>query len=463
MIKKAFPPMWVGGGCQLWLDGADTSSMTLSGSTVTAWQDKSGKGNNATANGSPQLSAGGIITDMVTSPGDNFYINSLSQNITGGLISVSFVATVNQYTGGLSWQYGRILSFGDGTSSDFASDDFTICQNEVNQAISFYTSGGGLVTFGITYGVPFLFTVILDGTNATFYINGTSEYSTTLTKSLNITQIGVGVNITTKTWPNDCLKGVISEVIVFNTALSTNQRKAIEYNLAKKWAVNVPFTIPTSITLVPNGALRPGIIEWKFPTAGIDFAALISGYPADLYPGIVVSDNGSAITQFIIQTTATYDVPVGFTFMNSWQFTKYDSTYVTITTTNTTNDTATGLSTSYNGVYGDTAITAGTKVMFSVKQTVYNGGVEGKAVGIGSSNALYMGNPNATPQVFAFLGGDNQSVGIYDNGVNYALINQVAGNNGTSFQTNNAIIDVAVDNVIGKMWIRVNGGKWKGD
>ena len=30
--KKAFPPMWVGGGCQLWLDGADTSSMTLSGS-----------------------------------------------------------------------------------------------------------------------------------------------------------------------------------------------------------------------------------------------------------------------------------------------------------------------------------------------------------------------------------------------------------------------------------------------
>ena len=28
-------------GCSLWLDGADSNSMTLSGSNVTAWTDKS--------------------------------------------------------------------------------------------------------------------------------------------------------------------------------------------------------------------------------------------------------------------------------------------------------------------------------------------------------------------------------------------------------------------------------------
>ena len=272
--------MRVGGGCQLWLDGADTSSMTLSGSTVTAWQDKSGKGNNATANGSPQLSAGGIITDMVTSPGANFYINSLSQNITGGLISVSFVATVNQYTGGLAWQYGRILSFGDGTSSDFAADDFTICQNATDQAIGVYSGGGGLVSFGITYGVPFLFTVILDGTNAAFYINGQSEYSTALTKSLNITQIGVGVNIATKSWPNDCLKGVISEVVVFNTAFSTSQRQAVEYNLAKKWGLNLPYSLPTSIKLIANGALRPGIMKLVLIFSPLSIADCVAWFDA---------------------------------------------------------------------------------------------------------------------------------------------------------------------------------------
>ena len=126
-------------GCQLWMDAADTSSLTLSGSTVTAWRDKSGKGNNATANGAPQVSPAGIITTMDTTPGNNFYINSLTQNITGSVISVCFVVTVNQFTGsGLSWQYGRIVSFGDGTSSDFTTDDFTICQNENNESISFY-------------------------------------------------------------------------------------------------------------------------------------------------------------------------------------------------------------------------------------------------------------------------------------------------------------------------------------
>ena len=35
-------------GCQLWLDGRDTSSMTFSGSTITQWNDKSGNGYNAT-------------------------------------------------------------------------------------------------------------------------------------------------------------------------------------------------------------------------------------------------------------------------------------------------------------------------------------------------------------------------------------------------------------------------------
>ena len=251
-------------GCQLWMDAADTSSLTLSGSTVTAWRDKSGKGNNATANGAPQVSPAGIITTMDTTPGNNFYINSLTQNITGSVISVCFVVTVNQFTGsGLSWQYGRIVSFGDGTSSDFTTDDFTICQNENNESISFYSNGGSLVTLGITYGVPFLFTVILDGTNINFFLNGISQYSTTLTKSLNITQIGLGVNIATKTWPNDCLQGIISEVIVYNTVLLDAQRQQLEINLAQKWGLsnrilNIwtrPLYLGNSIFTVQNNAL----------------------------------------------------------------------------------------------------------------------------------------------------------------------------------------------------------------
>ena len=41
----------------LWLDAADSSTMNLSGSSVTQWRDKSGNGRNATASGSPVYTA----------------------------------------------------------------------------------------------------------------------------------------------------------------------------------------------------------------------------------------------------------------------------------------------------------------------------------------------------------------------------------------------------------------------
>ena len=49
--------------CKLWLDAADTSSMTLSGDTITTWADKSGNGNNATGGGAaPSLATNSTFT-----------------------------------------------------------------------------------------------------------------------------------------------------------------------------------------------------------------------------------------------------------------------------------------------------------------------------------------------------------------------------------------------------------------
>ena len=54
-------------GCALWLDAADRSTLTLSGSKVTQWNDKSGSGNNfvpASASSIPVVATGGTITDV---------------------------------------------------------------------------------------------------------------------------------------------------------------------------------------------------------------------------------------------------------------------------------------------------------------------------------------------------------------------------------------------------------------
>jgi len=44
---SGFDPRSVIPGCSLWLDAADSSTLTLSGSNVIQWNDKSGNGNHA--------------------------------------------------------------------------------------------------------------------------------------------------------------------------------------------------------------------------------------------------------------------------------------------------------------------------------------------------------------------------------------------------------------------------------
>ena len=55
----------------MWLDGADTSSMTFSGSTITQWSDKSGNGKNATATGTPTYLTGGGVNFN----GSSYFLN----------------------------------------------------------------------------------------------------------------------------------------------------------------------------------------------------------------------------------------------------------------------------------------------------------------------------------------------------------------------------------------------------
>ena len=67
----AFTPLAVP-GCVLWLDAADTSSMTMNGSTVSQWNDKSGRGFNMT-----QPTAGNQPTRAVGANGNTILTLSL--------------------------------------------------------------------------------------------------------------------------------------------------------------------------------------------------------------------------------------------------------------------------------------------------------------------------------------------------------------------------------------------------
>lgn len=69
-LSRAFVPTDVSRPCFLWFDGADGSSLTLSGSNVTGWRDKSGNANNITSFSTSQptyTSADNFLTFSVVS------------------------------------------------------------------------------------------------------------------------------------------------------------------------------------------------------------------------------------------------------------------------------------------------------------------------------------------------------------------------------------------------------------
>jgi hypothetical protein len=248
-----FDPRSVG-GCALWLDGADTASMTLSGSTVTQWKDKSINGYTGTPSGSPTLVTG-------------------SQN---GLSCVNFVASSSQY-----FDFGNILpltsagitvfavgksTFVGGTNQTIVGKSLYGGQNgrwsllQENTSIEFLieTSGGGALPTSPAApysGVFSLFEGAWNGSTAFLYANGSQLASTATTGTAAATANPVYVGAYQNSAANGpqasfYWNGTIGEILVFSSILTTAQRQAVEGYLAWKWGLETLATtsLPTSIS-----------------------------------------------------------------------------------------------------------------------------------------------------------------------------------------------------------------------
>ena len=246
-------------GCQLWLDAADTTStsMTLSGGNVSVWRDKSGNGNNTTtATGPPLLSNSAINgrSAIRLQTGSYFAIEPLATPANQTTVSVFVVATMTSN----AIAYGRLFSTGriaDGTANnDFQTvSNFTFARDNLNQTIAIFRNVPSAVansSFAITYGSPFLMECIFDGTNGNPFLNGNSNTAFSSTGTFTFNRIGIGYNINTKTDPNEVYTGLVGEVIVYYTALTTTQRQQIEGYLANKWGLS--FLLPASNPLSPS-------------------------------------------------------------------------------------------------------------------------------------------------------------------------------------------------------------------
>jgi hypothetical protein len=228
-------------GCQLWLDAADQNVMTLSGSTVTQWKDKSGNVKNTTSYaGTPTVNASAINgRQAITLNGSSSFTGSITGS--GNTLTVCIVGI----QGSGCATDGGLLCFGRPGVADWQdTGSFTIEEGQLSG--SMFSTRAFVSTQRTTTGVntPFIYILIFDGTYANTYTNGTFQSSTSSSGSFAYTEYKIGTragNSGDTFWT-----GFIGEALVYNSALTTSERQQVEGYLAHKWGLqtSIPSTHP---------------------------------------------------------------------------------------------------------------------------------------------------------------------------------------------------------------------------
>lgn len=253
-------------GCQLWLDGADSSTLVLSGSNVTQWNDKSGNGFNGTAVnasvGSPI--APSYVTNSInglsaiTMSGTSYFTGSTNVNST--TLTCFFIGNCVFGTGGSSQQ--RIIGLSVTGLDDYSSTLRPIPLAVISggtQLLSYRNANMASAT--VVSGTNFIGCCLFDGTSNYMYKDGTLGTQVASSGTFTTSIYGVGSDAGTQfmgftsSLGTNCLVGKIGEILVYNTALTTTQRQSIEGYLARKWGFTSMYSALPSIH--PFSSIRP--------------------------------------------------------------------------------------------------------------------------------------------------------------------------------------------------------------
>jgi len=215
-------------GCTLWLDAADSSSISTTSGNVTQWRDKSGNANHTTAGTgqptytSPFVVFGGsaqLILPLVFSTDWSIFIVARTTQTTGtsggqwyngaGLFDAEITNTQNDYGMNI---VGGFLATGVG------NPDTTI------QSVSQVNDGNLFIAQFLRNSSTGVMSNIITG--------GTAVTTTGPTGIRNsVSRISLGALQTNLNY----FVGSIAEVIAFNTVITESQRQNIEGYLAWKW------------------------------------------------------------------------------------------------------------------------------------------------------------------------------------------------------------------------------------
>jgi sugar lactone lactonase YvrE len=245
-------------GCQLWLDAADQSSMTFSGSNITQWNDKSGNGRNATvASGKIAATYSTTLNAVNFTTSTTGYITSYPANPTNETMFVVFrnpspSLTNNLLIGGPTG--ARSLGAGY-TNSGGAS---TSSVGNLNNRVAWLAS-----TRNTTYtaGTTALTRSHFTATSNSISLNGGTPVSGGSPNFSNGTTTYLGVD-TTASSPYHYL-GFAMEIIFYNSVLNTSQIEQVESYLTNKWRITTTAIYPRLSTSNPYYSVRPHLRSFQ--------------------------------------------------------------------------------------------------------------------------------------------------------------------------------------------------------
>ncbi len=240
-------PANLGASPALWLDADDASTITLNGSTVSQWGDKSGNGRNATQ-AAASLQPTYSPTGLNGKPALDFSAHVLRIDAFEPFGAFSAFAVVN--LNGPSTSGGTFVLIGGSNRTEFGQLDFGGDYREIGIISKAGTGNGNGGGADVAKYVPAVYGFSYDGSGA-----ATTDYGLQTDGSVETVVVSgpfgwlseVGFNIGGRLVQGlSYLKGQMSELVYLSYILSTDDRQKLEGYLAWKWGLeaNLPVDHP---------------------------------------------------------------------------------------------------------------------------------------------------------------------------------------------------------------------------
>jgi hypothetical protein len=232
----------------IWLDASDASTVTLSGSLVTSWNDKSGNSHNFAAQTGNEpayqlTSQNGLNTINFANVGTaRQYLTNTSFQYASDEISLFSVHRNLSVSG--PYRYGRLFAFASTSGADYNNTDGLALLYGVTSGIALYRNSATIATTGaINDAWCIVDAERSQGTGRIALNGGTYATGTTSTANQNIQRSRIGNDYSLS---DSGVNGFVGEQIVIVGSVLASDRLKLQGYLAHKWGLagNLPVTHP---------------------------------------------------------------------------------------------------------------------------------------------------------------------------------------------------------------------------